>query len=252
MKKLSIHRPSKKEFNLENFGHYLAGLIDGDGHISTIGHIVICFNEKDLKSAHKLRGSLGYGTIRKLKNKKGYNWVISNKEGILKTAALIKHKLKHPTRIIQYNTRLAEKLQIEKTALNSTINWCTPWFSGFFDADGHMRIYVLHRPSSEKHELRLLAQVNQKTDVLLKQFRQKFGGYLGYRKTQDTYYYSSTSFLNFAKMLAFFDQFSLQFDRSYLRYVILRKTYLLVQDKKHLSVSGYKTIQKYRKKLEEI
>jgi hypothetical protein len=45
MKKfINEHRPSKKEiynFTDEKFGYYLAGLIDGDGHISTQGQIII-------------------------------------------------------------------------------------------------------------------------------------------------------------------------------------------------------------------
>lgn len=251
-KKLSIHRSSKRKFNSENFGHYLAGLIDGDGHISTIGRVVIYFSSKDIKSAYELRAVVGYGNIYKIKNKKCFVWSISKKADVRKIALLIKNKLKHPDKICQYNERLVDRFQIEKTEINSSINWSTPWLSGFFDADGYARIYIVHRESQKKPRVRLLLQIDQKTDVLLKQIKQKFGGFLGHRISQNTYYYSSTSFGNFCKFLKFFDKFSLQFDRTYLKYVILRKAYLVVQEKKHLQKSGFKTILKYQQKLSKI
>ena len=90
-KKLSIHRPSKQLLNnKESFGHYLAGLIDADGHISNIKHIVIAFNSRDLKDALKLRQKIGFGKVRKVKNKNAVNLIISNKKGIHHVAILIK------------------------------------------------------------------------------------------------------------------------------------------------------------------
>lgn len=252
-KKLSIHRPSKKEFHSEKFGHYLAGLIDGNGHISTIGQIVISFNEKDYKSAQRLRSTLGYGKVRKVKDKNACNLIVSKKEGIIKIALLIKDKLKHPSKIAQYNSRLVEQFEIEETVVSSLIDWNTPWFSGFFDADGYLRIDIIYQKSRANPEVRLLAQIDQKSDILLKQIQKKFnGGYLGYRKLRNICYYSSVSFSRFLEILKFFDRFSLQHDRLYLRYVLLRKAYLLVQAKKHLQVSGLKKIQKYCNKLEKI
>lgn len=248
-KKLSIYRPLKRSFNTDDFGHYLAGLIDGDGHISTIGHIVISFNFIDYQSAVRLRFVLGYGKIRKVKDKNACNLVISNKEGVIRTALIIKDKLKHPTKINQYNSRLTELFGIEKTSTSSLINWSTPWFSGFFDADGCLRIYILSQKYRSNPEIRLLAQIDQKNDILLSQIQNHFGGYLGYRKSQRTFYYSSVSYKNCYKILKFFDRFSLQFNRSYLKYVLLRKSFLLIQEKKHFQESGFKKIKKYYKKL---
>lgn len=250
--KLSVHRPAKKRYNLNFFSHYLAGLIDGDGHINKIGHIVICFNIKDIGSAHEIRSRIGYGSVRIVKGKNACNLIISNREGARYVALLIKDKLKHPNKIFQYNSRLTKLLDIEKTAANSQIDWETPWFSGFFDADGHLRINILTRARRLNPEVRLLAKIDQKGSELLTQIRQQFGGYLNSRSAQDTHYYSSTSYDNFYKILTFFDQYSLQLDSSYLRYVFLRKAYLLVQENKHLEPTGLKKLQDYHQKLADM
>ena len=251
IKKLSIHRPTKKNYTIrhKHLGHYLAGLIDADGHFSTIGHVVIAYNIREIRDVYKLRSILKFGFVRKVKDKQAVNLIISNKQGVIKIAKLVKDKIKHPNKIKQYNTRLVKLFKIEKTSLSSEIEWDTPWFSGFFDGDGHLRIHILRRKNRPRPEVRLLGQIDQKTDVLLKQFKDKFGGYMGYRKSQNTFYYSTTSFANMNKLLSFFDEFSLQFNSTFLRYTVLRKAYLLVQEKTHLTESGLKKIKKYHRKL---
>ena len=260
MKRLSKHVPSKRVYSNDMLGHYLAGLIDGDGdgyithgYITPKGYIRICFNELDLSSAWKLKSQIGFGRIRKIKNKKAYNLTISNEKGIKHVSQLICDKLKHPSKIKLFNERLFPKFSNRKTSINSTIDWETPWFSGFFDAYGYLRIKIVERKGTKIpicREVRLLGQIDQKNNILLAQFQKKFGGYLGYRAKQDTYYYSTVSFSGMFKLLSFFDKFSLQFDRYYLRYIFLRKSYLLIQDKLHLNSKGISKIKRYKKILE--
>lgn len=252
MKRLSKHVPSKRVYSNDMLGHYLAGLIDGDGHIATNSYIIICFNELDLSSAWKLKSQIGFGHIRKVKNKKAYLWKISNEKGIEHVAQLICDKLKHPSKIKQFNERLFPKFSNRKTSSNSTIDWETPWFSGFFDADGYLGIQITEHERGLKKRIyiRLSGKIDQKNDILLAQFKKKFGGYLGYRANLDTYYYNIQSFGGMFKLLSFFDKFSLQFDRYYLRYIFLRKTYLLIQDKLHLTSKSISKIKRYKKILE--
>ena len=75
---------------------------------------------------------------------------------------------------------------------------------------------------------------------------------MGYRKTQDTYYYSTVSFKGMYKLLKYLDTYSLQYQACYLAYVFVRKSYLLVQDKQHLTSKGLKKIFKYRDSLSKI
>jgi len=250
LKKLSEHKPKKKNFYSDKnlFGHYLAGLIDGDGYFSTMGHCVISFSSKDESFARQLRTQIGYGTIIKIAAKKPFNLVISHPDGIKRVTSLVLNKLKHPIKIKQFNERVTKLYSIDLTSESSIIDWDTPWFSGFFDAEGNF----VSELNKVKTEIRLLVQIDQKENVLLEQLKKKFSGYLGYKKTQDTYYYSSTSFSNVSIILQYFDKFSLQSPTKYLSYNCIRKAFLIVQEKKHLTEKGFEKIEAYQKRLFEI
>ena len=51
----------------EDFGHYLAGLIEGDGCFSRYT-VFIVFNILDASLAYYIKGRLGYGTVSKIKS----------------------------------------------------------------------------------------------------------------------------------------------------------------------------------------
>jgi len=55
----------------------------------------------------------------------------------------------------------------------------------------------------------LKVQLDQKYKDVLVFIHTYFGGYLGYRKTQDTYYYSSTSFASAELFMNYFDKHNL-------------------------------------------
>lgn len=228
---LSVHKPSKQTWsNTLYFEHYFAGLIDGDGHFSKQHQCVIAFHAKDRSLAYSLKKHLGYGSVRPVKEKKAFLFIISKKEGLEKVSSLVYNKLKHPERIRQFNTRIAPYLKQNPTNTHSLIEWNTGWLAGFFDADGFFYIQIIQRKRT--HEIRLQMKIDQKSDILLKQIQKQFGGYLGFRKSQDTYYYSSTSFRNCHRFLTYFDTYSVH--AKYLEYTIMRKAYLIVQKGEHL------------------
>lgn len=243
-KKLSIHKPKKRNFlNMEMFGYYLAGLIDSSGYINIFGYIIISFSFTNLRSAYFIKKKLKYGKIVNLKNRTAINLVISNKKGIIMLGVLIKNKLKSPFKIIQYNSCLVKFFSLKKTSLNSDINWNSFWFSGFFDGSGYFKTYSL------SFEIRLLAQIEQKENVLLNQIKMKFGGYLKYKKSRNIYFYSSRCFYNIFNLLIFFDFHNLQCYNNYFKYIIVRKLYLIIQNNEHLNDVGQKKIKRYLKKL---
>jgi LAGLIDADG endonuclease len=88
-------------------------------------------------------------------------------------------------------------------------------------------------------------QVDQKTRLLLDLITSKFGGNIGYRNSQDTYYYSSTSFGSARKVIIYLDKYHL-LSSKYINYIKWRKIYLLVQQKKHLTVEGQARIKKIK------
>jgi hypothetical protein len=81
IKKISVHVPTHlKPINDNEFGHYLAGLIDGDGHFSNQNQLIIVFNEQDASLAYFIKGKIGYILSLKLFKliKSHFNFYIKN------------------------------------------------------------------------------------------------------------------------------------------------------------------------------
>ena len=72
-----------------------------------------------------------------------------------------------------------------------------------------------------------------------------FGGNLGHRKSQDSYYYGSTSFGSAKKVINYFDTFHVQ-SRKHINYLKWRKAYIIIQEKGHLTESGIDKITKLK------
>ena len=95
VKPISLHVPKHSiPLNDEQLGHYLAGLIDGDGHFNKLKQLIVVFSAPDAFLAYKLKTRIGYGNVRKVDNKGAYIFVISNKAGIFKILNLINEKIR--------------------------------------------------------------------------------------------------------------------------------------------------------------
>ena len=238
-----------KPINNEELGYYMAGLIDGDGHFSKAQQLVIVFSYPDAFLAYYLKDRLGYGNVRKVKDKNAYLLIVSKKEGMLNVINLINGKLRTEHRFNQVvnnvlsHTRYADK-NIE-FKLDSSQNFYNHWLAGFSDADASFQIKVIKRMTRNKPEIRLNFQIDQKSDLLLKVIKQYLGGNIGYRKFQNTYYYGSTSFGSAIKVIEYFDKYHLQ-SRKHISYLRWRKVYILIQDKQHLSDKGVSKILKIK------
>lgn len=228
--------------NDEEFGYYLAGLIEGDGYVGP-EKITICFSAPDVFLARRLQERLGFGTVSKVKDKKAYTLTITSRKNILIILSLINGKIKTTYKFNQILKALDGPLL--KNVINFTQDtsgdFDNHWLSGFVDADGSYQIKVVRRKGSLRVEIRLKLQIDQKRDEILKLIQSLFGGYLGYRASQDTYYYESTSFDSAKKVVQHFDKYHLQ-SMKYMSYLRWRKAYLLVQLKEHLTKKGQQKI----------
>jgi len=249
IKKLSIHVPTHLRPESENdFGHYLAGLIDGDGHFSKALQLVIVFNELDASLAYFIKEKLGFGNIYKVKNKKAILLVISNRTGLLKVINLIHGKIRAKNKLNQINNNILTNPyfnSITEFSLNSDADLKNYWLSGFSDADASFQIKLINRKNQERTEVRLNFQIDQKKEDLLILIKNFFGGNIGYRKSQDTYYYGSTSFGSAKKVINYFDQFHL-LSSKHVNYLKWRKAYIVIQDNNHLTESGLNKIIKLK------
>jgi LAGLIDADG endonuclease len=220
VKAISIHKSKHlKPLNDNQFGQYLAGLIDGDGHFSnraSAQQLVIVFSSSDISLAYYLQIRIGFGQIRKVKNKNAYLFIISNKDGLIKVINLINCKLRTLNKynqvinnILNHHLYSKFKENIEFN-LNCNNDFHNHWLAGFSDADASFQIKVVNKANRSKPEIRLNYQIDQKKNDILILIKEFFGGNIGYRKSQDTYYYGSTSFGSANKVVKYFDEYHLQ------------------------------------------
>jgi hypothetical protein len=156
---ISIHKPrtlrhtlSESLNSIQDFGFFLSGIIDGDGHFSAIPQLVICFHEKDISVAYFLKKQIQYGIVSKVKNKKAIKFVVSHSLGLEKICRLVHNKLQHHKKIEQYNTRLTKLAPFNledcnscKTENKNLVLTENSWFAGFFLSDGSFQIKILHK-----------------------------------------------------------------------------------------------------------
>ena len=237
----------------EELGHYLAGLIDGDDHISRIS-IIIAFNYLDLSLAHYLVAKIGHGNIYSIKNKNAIKLVISNFDGIKTILDLINGKLRSENKLNQINRLLNNSKFTHKFdnsidfKLNLSKDLNNHWLSGFSDADASFQIKIIEKKHRKKPEVRLSFQISQKTVFLLELIKSYLGGNIGHRVNHDTFYYSSTNFKSANNVINYFDKFNL-LSSKYLNYLKWKKAYLLIQDRQHLEISGIEKILTLKKSM---
>ena len=244
VKPISNHVPKHlKPLNEEQLGHYLAGLIDGDGHFSKIRQLIIVFSSPDAFLAYYLKEKLGYGSVKKVKDKNAYILVVSKKEGILKVLDLINGKLRTKSKFDQVINNVLSHIVYKDIdfTMNLSNDFNNHWLAGFSDADASFQIKIIKRVTRNKPEIRLNFQIDQKDNLILTMIKQYLGGNIGYRKSQDTYYYGSTSFGSAKKVIQYFDRYHLQ-SRKHVNYLRWRKVYLLIQNKEHLLDKGLSKI----------
>lgn len=269
---LSVHTlNSEKPLNDFEVGHYLAGLIDGDGHFSKIGQLVIAYDEKDDSAAYWLKTQIGYGTVSKIKDKKVLKYVLSHSEGVKKVIHLINGKLRTVTKFNQVQYLLNNHKLISNYSQPFTMNTSTDfnnhWLAGFIDSDGSFQIKIRmssNNPNcsrSKKPEVRLKLQIAQTQREILDAIRlflagpTKKGVYIGERMHKykngselTTYYLETTSFSVFKRVANYIDHYPL-ISHKRLKYMWIRKAYLIVQSKDHIKPEGLKKIQEFKEKM---
>ena len=224
VKHISKHVPKHlKPLNNEQLGHYLAGLIDGDGHFSKAQQLVIVFSSPDAFLAYYLKEKLGNCNVKKVKDKNAYLLIVSKKKGILNVLNLINDKLRSENKFNQVINNILNHDSYKGINMHFTINltydFNNHWLAGFSDADASFQVKIINRNTRNKPEIRLNFQIDQKNNKLLTKIKNFLGGNIGYRKSQDTYYYGSTSFGSAKNVIEYFNRFNLQSRKhvSYLR-----------------------------------
>jgi hypothetical protein len=111
VKFISVHVPKHlKPVSEDQFGHYLAGLIDGEGHFSNKQQLVIVFtpgiNPSEASLAYYIKERLGFGKVRKVKDKNAFIFIVAHKKGIEKVIKLINGKIRTENKFNQINNNI--------------------------------------------------------------------------------------------------------------------------------------------------
>lgn len=149
-------------------GHYMAGLISGDGYFSERGELSIAFHRKDRIAIENIIKALNAGVISDLKKEQTSKLRFNGKD-LKKMIKLINGKLVGTVKVLQLvESKIAEKFQIIVKPALLSIDVNNYWLAGFLDADGSVSI-ALSQPNSKKFNWTLRVEINfsQKNPELL-------------------------------------------------------------------------------------
>ena len=249
IQRISEHAPkARNPQTKEQFGYFLAGLIDGDGHITKCGYVTIAFHNKDASVAYYIKQVVGYGSVKQIlkEGKAAYLFTCSHSKGIKMIGDFIRNKLKITSKIEQFNSRLVPKIHCQPTEPNTSCLLENRWLAGFIQAAGGFQVKMLQRLASM--ETQIVIQIDQKDDFLLKQIQQTFGGYISFCNTQKTYYYSSVSFCSAVRYINYLDRYQVM-GATLTIYWLWRKAYLIVQDNKHYESAGIQRLARIKQSM---
>ena len=260
IKKVSIHVPTHlKPTSDKDFGDYLAGIIDAAGNFTIENsnlQLVIKFNSLDASLAYYIKERLGFGTIRKVKDKNAFLLIVAARKGMEKVINLINGKIRTEIKFNQITNNIfnhAKYAGLKQTIslkLNTDKDLKNHWLVGFSDAEASFQIKVINR--SNKVEVRLNFQLVarpsarslQKKDTILLLIKDFLGGLVTYNKLKNEYIYSSGSYGSAKNVINCFDYYHL-LSSKHINFLKWRKTYIGLQ-KGDLSV-----IKKYSKTLSQ-
>jgi hypothetical protein len=237
--KISEHVP-KHNSNLtdQEFGYFLAGLIEGDGWFG-FNQLDIIFSDRDVSLAYLIKKRIGYGNVYKIKDKKAFRYICKNKTGLSIILSLINGKFVSRFKYEQlikhnYNKTFNYKILPPSKA----ISFDNYWLAGFTQADGCFHISIV---KSKTHKtgfsVRLEFSIKQNDDVPLKLLNSKLNmGNLS-QYSSGIWCYKSTGYKTSALLIDYFDTFNL-FGGKYVDYLKFRKVYIMITEGKHLEEKG--------------
>lgn len=232
----------KSNLTLKELGHFLAGLIEGDGWFGK-KELHILFAEKDSSLAYYIKKQIGYGNIYKIKNKKAVRYICKNTKGLSIILFLINGKLvsncKH-LQLIKHN--YSENLNLKILPPLKKLSLDNYWLAGFTQADGCFHIRVV---KSKTHKtgcsVKLEYSLKGNDSLPLKLLYNKLNMGNISQDSTGVWCYKSSGFKTALSLINYFDRFNLFADK-YKDYIKFRKVYIMITEGKHLENKGIKKI----------
>lgn len=259
---------------LNDFGYYLAGLIEGDGYLNinnrNILSIGITFNMKDQPLALKLIALLGQGYLGQGYLGQGYGHIVkrkgqnielrfTNKKSLLQIINLIKGKFRTP-KIDQLNKAI--EFMNKHYSISLAINpidvspiYKNSWLAGFIEANGNFYIRysdkqiickfsleqrMIYSKTLESYENILLSICSYFKVKLVQRYRQSIN---------KSYYIIRIENQNSIKLLIdYLNKFNL-YSSKYLDYLLWKQAFEIILLKNHYSKSGSLAVKKLKNRM---
>lgn len=216
---ISIHVPKNiKPISDNEFGDYLAGLIDSKGNFNKQQELILVFHKNEASLAYYLKKRIGYGSVKKIQNKDIIIFMILKKEGLKKTINLINNKIRTKSRFNEIILNIMSKdnyyndINLERKSEDNLNNY---WLAGFSDLSGNFKENVSEKP-------KLYFQINSVEKDLLLLIKKFLSGSINYNESKNIYTYFSEDLKN---IINYFDTYKL-FSTNYLNFLKWRKIYL--------------------------
>ena len=247
--KISEHVPKYPKFNDEEFGYFLAGLIEGDGWFGK-KELHIIFSETDISLAYFIKERIGHGNVYKIKDKKAVRYICKNKEGLFIILSLINGKLVSNYKydqLIKHN--YSEDFNINIMPPLNNLSLDNSWLAGFTQADGCFHISVVKSKTHKSgYSVRLEFSLKQNDELPLRLLYNNLGmGNISQYHT-GVWCYKSSGYKTAAVLINYFDKYNV-FAGKYVDYLKFRKVYIMITEGKHLDSKGILKIQRTSKSM---
>lgn len=233
----------------EEFGYYLAGLMEGNGYFGD-HRFEITFHKEDAFLAYYIKKRIGYGSILKLKNKNLVRYVLRHSEGLRIVLNLVNGKFLTDKKINKIFThKFDSKFNLIILPPTNFDLMSNHWLAGFADVDSS---FLISLTNSKSHvlDLKLEFKIKQNTSELLELIKKTLGGNIYFLESEQIFYYNSTNFKSAKNIVDYFDNFHLNSSK-YINYLKWRKVYRIIQRKEHLTIKGIEKIRKLQKNLRD-
>jgi hypothetical protein len=237
--KISEHVPiHNNNLNDQEFGYFLAGLIEGDGWFGK-KELHVIFSENDASLAYLIKKRIGYGNIYNIKNKRAIRYICKNKQGLATILSLINGKFVSNfkyNQLIKHN--YSEDFNINILPPLNSLSLENYWLAGFTQADGCFHISLAKSKTHKTgYSVRLEFSLKQ-NDVLplrLLYNHLEMGNLSQYNT--GIWCYKSTGYNTAFHLINYFDKYNL-FAGKYVDYLKFRKVYIKITEGKHLEEKG--------------
>lgn len=276
---LSTTMKSNNKLNeYKHIGSYLAGLLEGDGHIkiqsseSTSKKInprfVFTFHTNNLSMYDELHQFVDSGFFKTGSNNT-IRFVVADKKGVLKLTNLMNGYLRTP-KILTFHKlidklNLNNSLEIPKLPIDNSSLDDNAWLAGFTEADGYFGVFISeYKPKSEDRKRSQSRRVKCRFAIEQRQFdRPTNSSCKPYMKMianffnvtllentrttfnipNSTYYIHVESREKLSKVIAYFDKYPLMGEKG-LDYQDFKTVYSLILTNNHLTDLGREEIKR--------